>query len=277
MKSRAAISLNVIRKILDHLSTGRVKSLAVEVSNEIADYFLNFKMKYFIDLQEKHNFKIQFSCKEGLAYENFSYTILEKREDRAGHQKPRFERRPQESLASSVSDINIDSGAQAQSVGDNLAASETTVNAEVPVIEAVAEQSVYQRPVELQMSDTSSTLPPPPVKVEGRRDRPGRRGRGPQSKNDLRRRHPRRLPGRRGIPGKGRRWRTPNPNNPQIAGIAGEGAPIGNEGVVTYPSDQGRSDSLPQIQSFVEPIRESHPISSGQDNQALSAREESSS
>lgn len=278
LKSRAAISLNVIRKILDHLSIGKVKSLAVEVSNEIADYFLNHKMKYFIDLQEKYNFKIQFSCKEGLAYENFTYTILEKRDDRPVPQKPRHEKRPHshESLTHSASEPNLDTGTQAQYMGDTLAMTESPANLETPAIEAVAEQSVYQRPVELQMTDASATLTPPPVKVDGRRDRPGRRGaRGPQSKNDLRRRHPRRLPGKRGVPGKGRRWRTPNPNNPQVAGGTGEGAvnPIGNEGVVSYPADQGRNDSMPQIQSF-EP-RESHPIS--QDNQGLSAREESSS
>lgn len=217
IKSKAAVSLNVIRKIQGYLATGRVKTLSLEISNEIADYFLNNKMKYFMDLQEKHNVKIQFSCKEGLAYENFSYTILEKKEDRPP--KSTYEPKERE-IEPSVREVSAPVQTFAEIAPDSIGegSEETPLG---PGIPAVAKDFV-------PTSENPQSTAPHPRQPRGRR-RPGRgvgrRWAGgaplPGSESGDK---PRQA-GRRGMRGRGgRRWRPKRPNAPLTPGAPIEGS-----------------------------------------------------
>lgn len=81
VKSVGALVLGVLRNIQENLSFGKVKVLAVEVSSEVEDYLLNHKLKHLVELQEKHKFRIEFRGKPGLAYDQFSYSILERQKE----------------------------------------------------------------------------------------------------------------------------------------------------------------------------------------------------
>ncbi len=81
VKSVGALVLGMLRKIQETLAQGNVGLLAVHVSPEVADYMLKHKLKYLMELQEKHKFIIEFVSKSGLTYENFAYNVLERRKD----------------------------------------------------------------------------------------------------------------------------------------------------------------------------------------------------
>jgi len=91
VKSVGNIVLGMLRKIQEIIARDNVKLLAVEVSPEVGDYILTHKLRYLIDLQEKHHFKIEFISKSGLAYEKFSYNVLERKkpEDMEQADKPK--------------------------------------------------------------------------------------------------------------------------------------------------------------------------------------------
>lgn len=269
LKSRAAISLNVIRKIQGYLATGKIKTLAVEVSNEIADYFLNNKMKYFMDLQEKHNVKIQFSCKEGLAYENFGYTILEKKEDKSFEAKPRHEYREREVVPEPKPSQQADVA--------EVAPSTESAESAPPAFGAPAIEMIFTPIIATTQATESQAAQPAMPAQEGTgrpggppHRRPGRRmgrrgGGGPQSKDDPRKR--RGLPGRRGMRGRGRRWRPHNPNFPQP-----EAGSTGGETSHFPRLDQG----IDQPASFdsISPVQENHSATSAPDHQPAPGREE---
>lgn len=80
-RTDSSVSLSVLRKIREMLAEGNVKVLAVEVSASVASYLLNHKTKYLQDLQDKTQCLLQFSAKDRLAYENFSYTVLERKRE----------------------------------------------------------------------------------------------------------------------------------------------------------------------------------------------------
>jgi ribonuclease E len=82
VKSVGALVLGMLRKIQETLAQGNVGLLAVHVSPEVADYMLKHKLKYLMELQEKHKFIIEFISKSGLTYENFSYNVLERKKDK---------------------------------------------------------------------------------------------------------------------------------------------------------------------------------------------------
>lgn len=79
VKSVGNIVLGMLRKIQEIISRDNVRLLAVEVSPEVGDYMLTHKLRYLLELQEKHHFIIEFVSKPGLAQENFIYNVLERK------------------------------------------------------------------------------------------------------------------------------------------------------------------------------------------------------
>ena len=89
VKTDSSAALSVIRKIQEHLAVGNVKVLQVKTSTQVANYLLNKKMKSLLELKEKSAVEILFESQEHLPYEDFSFSILErkKEEDRLIEQK----------------------------------------------------------------------------------------------------------------------------------------------------------------------------------------------
>lgn len=81
VKSQSALAISVLRKIQESLATGKVKVLGVDLSTDVMTYLLNNKIKFLVDLENKHDVKIEFNGKASLPYEEFSYQILEKRKE----------------------------------------------------------------------------------------------------------------------------------------------------------------------------------------------------
>ncbi|MFQ5672114.1 MAG: Rne/Rng family ribonuclease [Nitrospinales bacterium] len=81
VKSKSSVTLEVLRRIQGLLAAKNVKTLSVEVSTDIVTYLLNHKMRFILDLEESHDVNILFNAKPSLRYENFSFTILEKKKD----------------------------------------------------------------------------------------------------------------------------------------------------------------------------------------------------
>lgn len=79
IKSVGNIVLGMLRRIQEIIARDNVRLLAVEVSPEVGDYMLTHKLRYLLDLQEKHHFIIEFVSKPGLAHEDFVYNVLERK------------------------------------------------------------------------------------------------------------------------------------------------------------------------------------------------------
>ncbi len=79
VKSVGNIVLGMLRKIQEIIARDNVRLLAVEVSPEVGDYMLTHKLRYLLELQEKHHFIIEFVSKPGLAQEDFIYNVLERK------------------------------------------------------------------------------------------------------------------------------------------------------------------------------------------------------
>ncbi|MCH8156954.1 MAG: Rne/Rng family ribonuclease, partial [Nitrospinae bacterium] len=79
--------LTVLRKIREHLATGRVKELKVEVSPQVTQYLLNNKAKFLLELQEKHQFKLEFTSQPGLAWTEYKYHVINKTAEEQAQQK----------------------------------------------------------------------------------------------------------------------------------------------------------------------------------------------
>ncbi len=77
VRSIDSVILNVLRKIHEIIASEKVKVLTLEVSPEISNYILNHKVNVLADLKAKHSVDFLFQIKEGLAYENFKYTVSE--------------------------------------------------------------------------------------------------------------------------------------------------------------------------------------------------------
>ncbi len=77
VRSVDSIILNVLRKIHETIAAGKVKVLTLEVSPEISNYILNHKVDVLADLKAKHWVTFRFQIKDGLAYEDFKYTVSE--------------------------------------------------------------------------------------------------------------------------------------------------------------------------------------------------------
>jgi len=96
VKTDSSTALSVIRKIQEHLATGNVKVLQVKTSTQVANYLLNNKMRSLLELKEKNGVEIQFESEQYLSFENFSFTVLErkKEEDKIIEQKSGIQRDP---------------------------------------------------------------------------------------------------------------------------------------------------------------------------------------
>ena len=70
--------MDVLRKISEHLAKGKVKTLRAEVSHEVTEYLLNNKSRFLLDLQEKHQFKLEFVGSIGKVWTDFKYQVTEK-------------------------------------------------------------------------------------------------------------------------------------------------------------------------------------------------------
>lgn len=81
VRTESSLALSVLRKIREILAEGNVKVLAVEISAPVSSYLLNQKTRYLMELQEKTHCLIQFSTKEHLTFDNFSYTVLERKRE----------------------------------------------------------------------------------------------------------------------------------------------------------------------------------------------------
>jgi ribonuclease E len=79
VKSVGNIVLGMLRRIQEIIARDNVRLLAVEVSPEVGDYMLTHKLRYLLELQEKHHFIIEFVSKPGLAHEDFVYNVLERK------------------------------------------------------------------------------------------------------------------------------------------------------------------------------------------------------
>lgn len=79
VKSVGNIVLGMLRKIQGIIAQDNVRLLAVEVSPEVGDYMLTHKLRYLLELQEKHHFIIEFVSKPGLSYKEFVYNVLERK------------------------------------------------------------------------------------------------------------------------------------------------------------------------------------------------------
>ena len=79
VRSLNYVVMHVLRKINEHLASGKVKELTVEVSSDITEYMLNHKSAFLLGLQEKLQFKLEFLSKPGITWTDFksvSYTHL---------------------------------------------------------------------------------------------------------------------------------------------------------------------------------------------------------
>jgi ribonuclease E len=112
VKTDSSTALSVIRKIQEHLATGNVKVLQVKVSTQVANYLLNKKMKSLLELEEKNGVDILFESQQYLAFENFSFTVLErkKEEDKVIEQKSRVQRDSKPEEEGAQEDKNIKRG-----------------------------------------------------------------------------------------------------------------------------------------------------------------------
>ena len=84
------IVLDVMRKIRERLATGKVKELKVEVSPPVTEYLLNNKAKFLLELQERHQFKLEFIGQPGLAWAEFKYQVTEKAAEELARQESRI-------------------------------------------------------------------------------------------------------------------------------------------------------------------------------------------
>ncbi len=77
VRSLDSLVLNVLRKIHEIISTGRVKVLTVNITPEVSNYLLNNKIGILTELKTKHLINFKFQITPGLAYEDFKYAVTE--------------------------------------------------------------------------------------------------------------------------------------------------------------------------------------------------------
>lgn len=77
VRSVDSIILNILRKIHEMIAAQRVKVLTLEISPEISNYILNYKLAILAEIKSKHMVDFRFQIKAGLAYDNFKYTVTE--------------------------------------------------------------------------------------------------------------------------------------------------------------------------------------------------------
>ena len=78
VRSLNYVVIHVLRKINEHLASGKVKELTVEVSSDVTEYMLNYKSAFLLELQEKLQFKLVFLSKPEVTWTNFKYQVTNK-------------------------------------------------------------------------------------------------------------------------------------------------------------------------------------------------------
>jgi len=78
VRSLNYVVIHVLRKINEHLASGKVKELTVEVSSDVTEYMLNHKSAFLLGLQEKLQFKLEFLSKPGVKWTDFKYLVTNK-------------------------------------------------------------------------------------------------------------------------------------------------------------------------------------------------------
>jgi len=78
VRSLNYVVMHVLRKINEHLASGKVKELTVEVSSDVTEYMLNHKSAFLLGLQEKLQFKLEFLSKPGVRWTEFKYLVTKK-------------------------------------------------------------------------------------------------------------------------------------------------------------------------------------------------------
>ena len=81
VRSLNYIVVHVLRKINEHLASGNVKKLKVEVSPDVIEYMLNKKGKFLLNLQEKLQFELEFISTTAISWVDFKYFVTKKTEE----------------------------------------------------------------------------------------------------------------------------------------------------------------------------------------------------
>jgi ribonuclease E len=81
VRSINSIALLVLRKIQELIAVGRVKTISLEISSEVATYLLSHKMETLSNLKSKYQLDFNFTSKPGLAYENYKFDVEKSKEE----------------------------------------------------------------------------------------------------------------------------------------------------------------------------------------------------
>jgi ribonuclease E len=116
IRSKGALAIGVLRNIQEVLAAKNVKTMEVVVSPEVVSYLLNHKILHIMKLEEKHQIKINFRGQMGLSFDDFSYVVIEQKDEKAPEGKtkePRHSKRgPKEAKNESKIDPKVDPKAE---------------------------------------------------------------------------------------------------------------------------------------------------------------------
>ena len=92
VRSASNLALQVIRRIQEKLARESIKVLEATVSTDVANYLLNHKMHFLVEMQEKLGFTVQFKTRDHLPEHEFNYQVLERKRDEEKPREPREEK-----------------------------------------------------------------------------------------------------------------------------------------------------------------------------------------
>jgi ribonuclease E len=81
VRSTNSIALLVLRKIQELIAIGKVKTISLEISSEVATYLLSQKMDVLSGLKSKYELDFNFTSKPGLAYDAFKFDVEKNKEE----------------------------------------------------------------------------------------------------------------------------------------------------------------------------------------------------
>jgi ribonuclease E len=81
MRSTNSIALLVLRKIQELIAIGKVKTISLEISSEVATYLLSQKMEILSNLKNKYQLDFNFTSKPGLIYEDYKFDVEKSKEE----------------------------------------------------------------------------------------------------------------------------------------------------------------------------------------------------
>lgn len=237
IKSASSMTLGVLRKIQEYIAAKNVKILSVEVSTDVANYLLNHKMRFLLNLQEKQDVKIVFNSKLSLRFENFTYTVLERKREDEKTQETRLKETSRAPVIDETSDID--------DVDDVLNLSEENGEAEAVVVEETSQPQ--------EALAESAALAAGEQKAESKE--PHRDSRGHRGRNFSRRPQQ----GRKPMQSRGRRRRPPRNDPRRQRHFRGNATPNAEGGSIS-PTDAGQTTSTVPSTHVNEAPRESRPV-----------------